>query len=160
MREGVIRMIIKRTRQPWMNASEFGRNLPRGVGVNLLVQDMEAQVRFCRDVLGAMILYSDEDFAAVELAGSVFMLHCDHTYANHPMCGVVSGVGTRGQGIEIRIYGLDPDRTEARAGDNVESCTVLSGSLDRPHGLRECHIVGPDGYIWVPSERSRPLPAR
>jgi hypothetical protein len=151
-------MIIKRTRQPWMNASEFGRNLPRGVGVNLLVQDIEAQVRFCRDVLGAMILYSDEDFAAVELAGSVFMLHSDHTYADHTMSGVVSGVGTRGQGIEIRIYGLDPDRTEARAGEYAEICTLLSGSLDKPHGLRECHIVGPEGYVWVPSARSRQVP--
>ena len=137
-----------------MDASEFGRSLPRGVGVNLLVQDMEAQVRFCRDVLGAMVLYSDEDFAAIELAGSVFMLHCDHTYTDHPMSGVMDGVALRGQGIEIRVYGLDPDRIEARAAEGVQSCTVLSGCLDKPHGLRECYIVGPEGYVWVPSTTS------
>lgn len=147
-------MIIRRTKQPWMDASEFGRSLPRGIGVNLLVRDMEAQVRFCRDVLGAMVLYSDEDFAAVELAGSVFMLHCDHTYSDHPMTGVVDGLAVRGQGIEIRIYGVEPDRIEARVAESAENCTVLSGSLNKPHGLRECYIVGPEGFVWVPSATS------
>ncbi|MEM9107888.1 MAG: hypothetical protein AAGC96_19775 [Pseudomonadota bacterium] len=144
-------MIIKRTKQPWMDANEFGRSLPRGVGINLLVKDMEAHICFCRDVLGAMVLYSDEDFAAIEVAGSVFMLHCDHTYTDHPMSGVIDGVDLRGQGIEIRVYGLDPDRIEARAGENPEGYSILSASMNRPHGLRECHIVGPEGYIWVPS---------
>jgi len=22
---------------------------------------------------------------------------------------------------------------------------------DKPHGLREAYIAGPDGYVWVPS---------
>lgn len=144
-------MIIRRTKQPWMDAGEFGRNLPRGIGVNLLVRDMDAQIVFCRDVLGAMVLYFDEDFAAVELSGSVFMLHCDHTYADHPMHGIVGGVEVRGQGVEIRVYGLDPDKIEARVGQNSDCCTMLSGSADKPHGLRECHIIGPEGYVWVPS---------
>ena len=144
-------MIIRRTKQPWMDAGEFGRSLPRGIGVNLLVRDIDAQIGFCRDVLGAMILYNDEDFAAVELAGSVFMLHCDHTYADHPMNGVVNVTDVRGQGVEIRVYGLDPDRIEARVGESGEDCSVLCGCTDKPHGLRECHIVGPEGYIWVPS---------
>ena len=30
-------MAMKRTREPWMRADDFGRSLPRGVGVNLLV---------------------------------------------------------------------------------------------------------------------------
>ncbi|MDX8443696.1 hypothetical protein [Mesorhizobium australafricanum] len=30
---------------------------------------------------------------------------------------------------------------------------VLAGSIDKPHGLRECYIVGPDGYVFVPSAR-------
>ena len=43
---------------------------------------------------------------------------------------------------------------EARAAEGVQSCTVLSGCLDKPHGLRECYIVGPEGYVWVPSTTS------
>lgn len=141
-------MATKRSKQPWMPAEEFGRNLPRGVGVNLLVRDMAAELAFCRDCLGAMILDSDEDFAAVELCGSVFMLHADHAYADHPMSGIVAGAQTRGAGVEIRVYGLDPDKTEARARGCDD--TVLAGSIDKPHGLRECHIVDPEGYVWVP----------
>jgi hypothetical protein len=110
------------------------------------IAPMEA---FCRDVLGATVLYADEDFAAVTLLGSVFMLHADHSYQDNPMAGVVAGVEQRGTGIEIRIYGLDPDIAEERA--RAHGHHVLAGSLDKPHGLRECHIVGPSFYVFVPS---------
>lgn len=136
-----------------MPAEDFGRSLPRGIGVNLLVSDMQAELAFCRDCLGAMILDSDEDFAALEVCGSVFMLHADHAYASHPLSGIVAGSETRGAGVEIRIYGLDPDKAESRArarGDHV-----LAGSLDKPHGLRECFIVDPHGYVWVPGKQIR-----
>lgn len=146
-------MVMKRSKEPWMSAAEFGRSLPRGIGVNLLVSDIAAEIGFCRDCLDAMILYSDEDFAAVELCGSVFMLHADHSYAGHPLSGIVAGTQTRGAGVEIRVHGLDPDKAEARAqarGDHV-----LAGSVDKPHGLRECFIVDPEGYVWVPGIQIR-----
>lgn len=146
-------MTMKRSKQPWMPAEEFGRSLPRGVGVNLLVRDIAAEIDFCRNCLGAMILDSDEDFAAIELCGSVFMLHADHAYAGHPLSGIVAGSGTRGAGVEIRVYGLDPDKTEARAA--AHGGHVLAASLDKPHGLRECHIVDPEGYVWVPATPAR-----
>ena len=130
-------------------ADDFGRSLPRGVGINLLVPEIAPMEAFCRDVLGATIVYADEDFAAVELLGSVFMLHADHSYSDNPMTGVIHGVEQRGAGIEIRIYGLDPDIAEARARQHGHH--VLAGSLDKPHGLRECHIVGPSAYVFVPS---------
>ncbi len=151
--EGERDMVLEHSNEPWMTAPDFGRSLPRGVGVNLLVRDMEAEILFCRDCLGAMILHSDKDFAAIELCGSVFMLHADQSYANHPLSGIVAGSETRGAGVEIRVYGLDPDKTEARAvarGDHV-----LAGSLDKPHGLRECFIVDPEGYVWVPGAQIR-----
>ncbi|NGN41982.1 hypothetical protein G6N74_12995 [Mesorhizobium sp. CGMCC 1.15528] len=142
-------MAKKRTKQPWMAADDFGRSLPRGIGVNLLVREIAPMEAFCRDVLGAQIIYADEDFAAIQLLGSVFMLHADHSYLNNPMTGVITGVETRGAGLEIRLYGADPDRIEvmARKLDHI----VLAGSVDKPHGIRECHIVGPDGYVFVPS---------
>ena len=145
-------MAMKRTKTPWMKAEEFGRSLPRGIGVNLLVGQLAEQLAFCRDVLGAMVLYDDEDFAAIELAGSVFMLHADHTYSDHPMSGIVNGIDNRGQGVELRIYGVDPDKIEEQA--ERRGYHVLAGSMDKPHGLRECHIVGPEGYIWVPGQAS------
>ncbi|EDQ31704.1 hypothetical protein HPDFL43_17840 [Hoeflea phototrophica DFL-43] len=147
-------MAMKRSKEPWMSAEDFGRSLPRGVGVNLLVADIGAQVAFCRDCLGAMVLDHDEDFAAIELCGSVFMLHADHSYASHPMSGIVAGAESRGAGVELRVYGLDPDKVEARA--ESQGHHVLAGSIDKPHGLRECFVVDPEGYIWVPSAAIRP----
>ena len=54
----------------------------------------------------------------------------------------------RGVGAELRLHGLDPDGAEARA--RARGDTVLAGAIDKPHGLRECYLVDPDGYIWVP----------
>lgn len=142
-------MVMKRTRQPLMKADDFGRSLPRGIGLNLLVDEVSPMETFCREVLGAHTIHADEDFAAIELLGSVFMLHADHSYHDHEMAGVTAGVELRGAGIEIRLYGADPDMVEARA--RVAGHTVLAGSLDKPHGLREAHIIGPCGYVFVPS---------
>ena len=142
-------MAMRRTKTPWMKAEDFGRSLPVGIGINLLVPEIAAMEAFCRDVLGATIVYADEDFAALTLLGSVFMLHADHSYSDNPMAGVIDGVEQRGTGIEIRVYGLDPDLAEARAREHGH--LVLAGSIDKPHGLRECHIVGPSSYVFVPS---------
>ncbi|TPL53295.1 hypothetical protein FJ937_08020 [Mesorhizobium sp. B2-4-4] len=142
-------MAMKRTRTPWMKAGDFGRSLARGIGVNLLVSDMAAMEAFCRDVLGADIIYADEDFVAIELLGSVFMLHADHSYLDNAMTGTIAGAETRGAGIELRLYGANPDAVEAAARDHGH--IVLAGAIDKPHGLRESYVVGPDGYIFVPS---------
>ncbi|RWA60454.1 glyoxalase/bleomycin resistance/extradiol dioxygenase family protein [Mesorhizobium sp.] len=144
-------MAMKRSKTPWMKAEDFGRSLPHGLGVNLLVTDMAAMEAFCHDVLGARIIYADEDFAAIELLGSIFMLHADHSYLDNSMTGVIAGAETRGAGIELRLYGADPDAVEKKAA--AFGHIVLAGSIDKPHGLRECYIVGPDGYVFVPSAR-------
>lgn len=142
-------MAMKRTREPWMSADDFGRSLPKGLGVNLLVGEIAVMERFCREVLCAATIYADEDFAAMEILGSVFMLHADHSYGDHEMAGVMTDANIRGAGIELRLYGADPDAVEARA--RQADMIVLSGAMDKPHGLRECHVVGPEGYVFVPS---------
>ncbi|TGR60326.1 hypothetical protein EN866_42860, partial [Mesorhizobium sp. M2D.F.Ca.ET.223.01.1.1] len=67
------------------------------------------------------------------------------------MTGVTADSETRGAGIELRLYGADPDMVEKKA--TALGHIVLAGSTDKPHGLRECYIVGPDGYVFVPSSR-------
>jgi uncharacterized glyoxalase superfamily protein PhnB len=54
----------------------------------------------------------------------------------------------RGVGVELRVYGCDPDQAEAQA--RAQGFTVLAGTMDKPHGLRECMLVDEDGYVWVP----------
>lgn len=141
-------MAMKRTGEPWMKADAFGRSIPCGIGLNLLTRDPAALAAFCRDVLLARLVYQDADFAVAEIAGSQMLIHADHTYSGHPMSGVIAGVDMRGIGAELRVYGLDPDGAEVRA--RAAGHLVLAGSSDKPHGLRECHLIAPEGYVFVP----------
>ena len=142
-------MAMKRTNDPWMKADEFGRSIPHGLGINLLVRDVAASAKFQREIFAVETIYEDVDFCVQSGFGSQWLLHADHTYLDHPMTGIIQPVETRGVGVELRLYGCDPDAAEARARDR--DAIVLTGSIDKPHGLRECMIVDDDGYIWVPS---------
>jgi len=139
---------------PWMDPADYGRTLRPGIGFNLLVRDMEAALRFATEALGATVTYADNDFAALRLAGAEWMLHADHTYSDNPLVGIVKDVEARGAGVELRLYGVDPDEIEARA--RAGGWTVLAGSMDKPHGLREAVIVDDEGYVWVPGIALKP----
>jgi catechol 2,3-dioxygenase-like lactoylglutathione lyase family enzyme len=136
-----------RTTDPFVPADEYGRSL-NGLSLNLLVKAIEKSLAFQRDVLGATVVYSDPDFAVLRGYGGEWMLHADHTYENHPMKGLIANVDGRGAGVELRLHGCDPDQAEAAA--RRLGFHVLSPSADKPHGLREAHLVDPDGYVWVP----------
>lgn len=133
---------------PPISPEDYGRGL-RGIGFNLLVSGVARSVRFATEVLGATSFYDDEDFAAMRLNGGEFMFHADHSFANNPLSGIVQGLEARGAGVELRIYGCDPDVAEAKAREG--GWTVLAGAIDKPHGLRECVILDDDGYAWVPA---------
>ena len=140
------------TQPPWMPAPEYGRRL-RGLGVNLIVRDISAALSFQSEVLAAEILHNDLDFAAMQAFGAEWMLHADHTYNNHSVNGILNNRPARGIGVELRLYGRNPDDAEAKA--RALGFEVLAGTLDKPHGLREAYIIDQDGYLWVPSV---PLP--
>jgi hypothetical protein len=133
---------------PPLDAPTYGKSL-RGLGFNLLVKNIEKSLKFHSQVLQSTTFYSDSDFAMLRLIGGDYMLHADHTYSNNPVSGLIAGVDARGIGVELRIYGLDPDEAERRARD--AGFTVLAGALDKPHGLRESMLIDDDGYLWVPS---------
>ncbi len=137
-----------KTSEPPVSAPDYGRSL-RGLGFNLIVRDVSRAVKFTVDVLGATSFFDNENFAAMKLLGGDFMFHADHTYHGNPLSGVVKAVDARGVGVELRAYGCDPDVAEKNA--RVGGWTILAGSLDKPHGLRECMIIDDDGYVWVPS---------
>ena len=135
------------TNDPWMPAADYGRSL-RGLGVNLLVRDIEAALPFHREVLDAEVVHADPDFAVLRRTGAEWMLHADHTYQDHPLHGSLTDDLARGIGAEIRLYGRDPDDAEAAA--RKLDFTVLQGAMDKPHGLRETFLIDADGYLWVP----------
>jgi hypothetical protein len=133
---------------PPVSAEDYGRRL-RGIGFNLLVSDVPRAVQFATEVLGATSFYDDEDFAALRWNGADFMFHADHAYGDNPLSGIVAGLEARGAGVELRLYGCDPDVAEAKAREL--GFLVLSGTIDKPHGLRECIILDEDGYAWIPA---------
>ncbi len=130
----------------WRPADEYGRRLPKFT-VNLLVRNVSSSLPFYRDVLGAGVHYADADFAALEIAGTEFMLHADHSYDHHPLFARLRQAGPRGTGAEIRVMGIDPDALEARA--RAAGVKILQPAADFPHGWRDVILEDPDGYIWA-----------
>ncbi len=139
-------MAKKRQGDPWLPADEYGRLLPPFT-VNLIVRDVARSLAFYRDVLGVSVHYADPDFAALRVAGLEFMLHADHTYEDHPWYGRLVGEVGRGLGAELRLFGIDPDETEARARES--GATVVQPATDTGHGWREAMVADPDGYVWA-----------
>ena len=143
----------KRKGDPWVPAGAYGRMLP-AFTVNLIVADVARSVAFYRDVLQAFVHYSDEDFAAVKVGGTEIMIHADHTYEENPLYRRLSEAGLRGAGVELRLFGIDPDAVEDRA--KAAGATVLSATMDRAHGWREVFVEDPDGYVWAVGTPTEP----
>lgn len=134
-----------------ISAGDLGKSL-KGIGLNLLVQDVRAQCAFLKAVFGLSAHQVTADFAIVRYGGQLFQIHSDGTYHSNPLLGLVPESPPRGGGIEIRLYESDPD--EAASMAEAAGGTVLQWPADKPHGLREAYILCANGYAWVPS---RPL---
>ena len=132
---------------PWMPAPDYGRSLT-GLGINLLVRDIDAALPFHREVLEAEVVYADPDVAVLRREGMEWMLHAHHTYDAHPWHPIITSDAQRGVGVELRVHGRDPDTAESTA--RRLGFEILQATTDKPHGLREACIVDRDGYVWVP----------
>lgn len=139
------------TEPSFPSPAAYGRALC-GFGVNLLVRDIDRALAFHREVLAVELVHREGAFAVLRHDGVSWMLHGDATYHEHPLLALTSDGALRGVGVELRLYRHDPDAAEAAARRRGDP--VLMASTDKPHGLRECAIADPDGYVWVPS---RPL---
>lgn len=131
-----------------ISPEDFGRQL-QGFGINLLVRDVDACCRFLEQVCLFKTLRESADYAILKGDDQIYQLHADATYSTNPLLSLLPENGARGAGIELRLYELDPDSAEQRARDAGHM--VLQSSTDKPHGLRECFLLDPDGYCWVPS---------
>ncbi|MCP5149510.1 MAG: VOC family protein [Ectothiorhodospiraceae bacterium] len=129
-----------------MPAPEYGRTL-RGLGINLVVREIERALPFQREVLGATVVYADPDIAVLRLDAAEWMLHAAHTYDAHPLHPDLVAPGPRGLGVELRMHGRDPDAAAAAA--RRLGYEVVQAPADKPHGLREAFIRDRDGFLWV-----------
>ncbi len=131
-----------------LSAVEMGHALD-GFGINLLVSDVFAAVKFLQTVFDFTAARASADYAVLIHRDQWYQLHADSTYTAHPLPAHLPEAGLRGAGVELRLYQVHPDRAEQRARSG--GYEVLQTSTDKPHGLRECFLLDPDGYCWVPS---------
>jgi predicted enzyme related to lactoylglutathione lyase len=131
-----------------ISAEAFGRSLT-GLGVNLLSPDVGALARFLTEVLGLTAHHVSEDFAIVRHGQMMMQLHADATYGAHPLLGLVPETPPRGSGLQLYLFGIDPDAAIARA--EARGDVVLEPVRDKPHGLREGTVLSPEGYAFSPA---------
>lgn len=136
-----------------LSAEQVG-HLLNDFGVNLLVTNVHNTVQFLTAVFDFTALRSSADYALLKHRNCLYQLHGDQTYSSHPLLSVLPESGLpqsrlRGAGVELRLYQLDPDQAQKNA--LAGGYTVLQSTADKPHGLRECFLLDPDGYCWVPS---------
>jgi uncharacterized glyoxalase superfamily protein PhnB len=139
--------------KPRMSGADYGRSL-KGVGFNLIVNDLERAIHFATQVIQAEVFFRTDVFAAMKLDGQDFMFHIPASYRGNELHATLMSDSPRGVGIELRCYHVDPDAAEARAREL--GYVILAGSLDKPHGLRECMIMDDDGFVWIPSRHLSP----
>jgi uncharacterized glyoxalase superfamily protein PhnB len=130
------------------DGATYGRALT-GIGFNLLVDDMSRALNFLKQVLTLEPLYADTDFAIMRHDGMEFMLHSDASYHSNPLLGLLEQGAMRGTGVELRLYGVDPDTAVSQA--KIWGHYILQEATDKADGLREAYILDANGYIWVPS---------
>ncbi len=131
-----------------VKAVEFGASL-RGIGLNILVRDVPAEVAFLEAVFAMKGHQVTADFAILTYHDQVMQLHADGTYHSNPLLSLLPEVGARGGGAELRLYQTDPDEAAAKA--KAYGAHVLQEPSDKPHGLRETYILCENGYAWVAS---------
>ena len=131
-----------------VDAAVFAHRL-RGVGLNILTRDAAALAGFMTAVLGVTAHRVSRDFALISHDGAFIQLHGDATYGAHPLLGLLPEAGARGAGMQVYLFGIDPDAAAARA--EAAGGTVIEAPADKPHGLRECTILAPEGQAFSPA---------
>jgi predicted enzyme related to lactoylglutathione lyase len=131
-----------------VSADNLGRSLT-GLGVNLLSPDVRALAGFLADVFGLSVHRLSDDFAIVLHRDTMFQLHADGTYHSNPLLGLVPETPPRGAGAQFYLFGIDLDGAARRA--EAAGYLVIEPPADKPHGLRECSVLSPEGYAFSPA---------
>lgn len=131
-----------------VSGAELGRQM-RGVGVNLLCRDVPRMAAFLGGCLGLTLHRVEVDFALAGHGEALIQVHSDAAFGAHPLSALLPDNPPRGAGVQVYLFGIDPDmaclRAEAAGGLVVEPPT------DKPHGLREATILAPEGQAFSPA---------
>lgn len=134
-----------------VSADAFGRSLT-GIGVNLLTRDVRGLAGFLSEVFGLSVHRLSDDFAILRHGDMMIQLHSDAAFSRHPLPGLIPENPPRGGGVQVYLFGIDPDQAIARA--QAAGHVVLEPARDKPHGLREGTILSPEGYAFSPAIQS------
>ena len=131
-----------------VSGAVLGRSLT-GLGVNLLCRDVRAMAGFLEGCLGLTIHRLSGDFALARHGAVLLQLHSDATFSRHPLLGLLPENPPRGAGVQLYLFGIDPDAACARA--DSAGGVVIEPPTDKPHGLREATILAPEGQAFSPA---------
>ncbi len=131
-----------------VSADTLGRSLT-GIGINLLTRDVRGLAGFLAEVFGLSVHRLSDDFAIMRHGGMLLQLHSDAAFARHPLPALIPENPPRGGGVQMYLFGIDPDTAIARA--QAAGHVVREPATDKPHGLREGTILSPEGYAFSPA---------
>jgi lactoylglutathione lyase len=108
--------------------------------VILYVGDLEASVRFYRDVVGLAYKFTDAGYAEFDAGRVRFALYERRRAEWLTGCAVAPGAGG-----EVVVPVDDVDAYAERL--TAAGVPLLSGPADRPWGHRTVHVADPDGFV-------------
>lgn len=119
----------------------------------LYVQDLEASIRFYRDIVGIPFKFSEHGYA--EFAAGAVKLGLYQRTRLPELIGREPSDGPAGE-ILVPVESADTEAERFRAA----GAEILSGPVDRPWGHRTVHVLDPDGNVVelaqaIPRERPR-----
>jgi lactoylglutathione lyase len=119
--------------------------VPNRLGYAILfVSDIEASVRFYRDVLGMPLRFANETYAEFATEGAKFALYARDALPELIGVHAPAGPAPWPQG-EVAFFVEDPDGDHERL--RRAGVTILAPPTDRPWGERTLHIADPDGNV-------------
>jgi catechol 2,3-dioxygenase-like lactoylglutathione lyase family enzyme len=109
--------------------------------VYFYVRDLDAAVRFFRDLLGLPLERTDATWAEASVGETRFALHAWHEGAPEP--------GSAGINISFHVENVDA------AAAQLREAGVEVGPVQRePYGAH-CTVTGPEGYVFSLFEPAR-----
>jgi len=123
----------------------------------LLVTDLQASLRFWRDICGFRIVYDrpEEGFAYLDLDGAQVMLE-ERGRNRNWITGALEAPFGRGVNFEFTLSTLEPVLQSLRAAGwtlfmQPEEKWYRTGAVQT--GVRQCLVQDPDGYLLRFAER-------
>jgi lactoylglutathione lyase len=119
---------------------------PSRIGaITLFVEDLDASIRFYRDVFTLPVTFSDADSAVFDFGNTIINL-LDVRAAPDLIAPAIVAPQQAGARLQLTI---DVDDVDAICAElTARGVELLNGPIDRPWGRRTASFRDPGGHIW------------